>query len=284
MRRFRIRVAGLVAVSLVAAAVGAVVAATPAAASVSGWETIRGLPSATNSDILKKSTAFCSANKVVVGFGYELNGSTGDIILDDMIPSTSSVTVQAGEDGDGTSLSWNVVAWAVCAFRPAGYEIRAMTSATGPGTLRPATATCTGNRQVIGSGASLSAGFGQISVSNLLLADTSVTAWGTDDQDGFTGSWSITAYAICADPLPGLRSATDSSLFDSDGQKRAAPVCTDRPGQVPLGFGWGIGGGGQVVAVFGRVDAARATVIASEDDDGFFDNWSIGVTVRCANL
>jgi hypothetical protein len=64
----------------------------------------------------------------------------------------------------------------------------------------------------------------------------------------------------------------------------ADPNCGGQPGQVSLGFGWGIGGGGQVVAVFGRSDSFRGTVIASENDDGYFENWSIGVTVRCANL
>lgn len=284
MTNFRMRMAVGVVAALVTSAVGAVLTATPAAAAVSGWETVRGQPSATNSEILKNSTASCPGNKVVVGAGYEMNGATGDIILDDLIPTASTVTVQAGEDGDGTSLTWNVVAWAVCAFRPAGYEIRPGFSATAPGGLRMAQATCTGNRRVIGTGANLSAGFGQISISNLLLDETNVFAWGTDDQDGFGGSWSITAYAICADPLPGLRSVSDTSLFDSNVQKRADPNCGDQPGQVSLGFGWGIGGSGQVVAVFGRSDSFRGTVIASEDDDGFFENWSIGVTVRCANL
>jgi len=111
-----------------------------------------------------------------------------------------------------------------------------------------------------------------------------VFAWGTDDQDGFASSWSITAYAICADPLPGLHSVSENSVFDSNVQKRGAPRCTDQPGQVSLGIGWGIGGSGQVAAVFGRSDSVAGTVIASEDDDGYVENWSITVTVRCANL
>jgi len=285
MRSLRMRVAVGVAATLITTAVGAVVGATPAAAAISGVVQVRGTPSATDSQILKNSTATCPAGTVVIATGFELNGAAGDIILDDMIPSTTNVFVQAGEDGDGTNASWNVVAWATCAFRPTGYEIMSAGIQSDPGTLREAIATCSStSKRVIGAAANLSAGFGQISISTLTFDDTHVFAFGTDDQDGFAGAWAITAYAICADPLPGLRTSPGNSSFDSNSPKSANAPCNDVAGQVALGFGWSVGGSGEVVITFARSFGPSASVTFNEDDDGYLNSWSSTIILRCANV
>lgn len=74
-------------------------------------------------------TADCPASTVVVCGGYDLIGAEGSVVLDDFIPNGPSLTVGAGEvvgpgePSDGTTVTWQVKAIAVCAVPPPGYLV-----------------------------------------------------------------------------------------------------------------------------------------------------------------
>src|SRR4029079_1861015 len=103
--------------------------------------------------------------------------------------------VGPGEAVDGTPEAWRIQAYAVCTpwllnFSPAS-SVSVVTRS------QFVTVTCPAGQRVIGFGASLAQGFGQVSISNLWVADTSVTAIAHTDDDGFSRAWSVTAYAVC---------------------------------------------------------------------------------------
>lgn len=269
------------AAGLVGAAAGTAIVglATPASAAVPGHQIVQAT-SAFDSGNFKSVVATCPAGKRVTGTGFHLLGAQGDIVVDDLIPSASSVRVSATEDQDGTTANWKVTALAVCADPLPGLEIVTATSRFGQSALSGASAVCPSNKRVVGTGADLINGAGQISLSNVMLRQDAVHAYGTDDQDGYTGSWAVTAYAVCANPLPGLEYRTASSASDSTTQRLANAEC---PGKRALGLGWVMGGSGQALLTFAGLGQSGATLVANEDDDGYLESWSVGITVACAS-
>ena len=69
--------------------------------------------------------ARCPTGKIVVGSGAELDGNSSglppdgetDVVLDEIVPSSTSVTVVAYED-EPTNATWDVTAYALCATAP----------------------------------------------------------------------------------------------------------------------------------------------------------------------
>ena len=283
MRRFIPRVSLVLGL----AAVGLLGVGSPASASVPGLVYVQG-HTAFNSTVYKSITVGCPPGLSVIGAGYELAGAPGSVVLDDFIPNSTSVTVGAGEvvgvgePSDGTTASWSVSATAVCAVAPAGLQIVVQPSMFAPGGGRQVTATCPFGKSLIGAGTSLSQGFGQISVRALSLTATTVTAVAVDDEDGFSGSWSVTAYAVCADALPGLRLVGASSNFNSFFNKTITAGCP--AGQVATGAGWNIGAGEQVLAIDVFIaDGTGVTVVGNEDDNGYSNTWNASATAICAD-
>jgi hypothetical protein len=278
MRRWATAVGALAALASAQALVQ-VVGAAPASAAVPGLQVVSAT-SVLDSATLKQVTATCPSGKRVVGTGFHLLGGQGDVILDDVRPSATNVTVSAGEDQDGTTATWKITALAVCANPLPGLEIVTVTSGFGPSTGKGASAFCPSGKQLVGTGAALTNGFGQVSIGNLTMNQNAAFAFGIDDQDGYSGGWSITAYAICANPLPGLTIVTGASPFDSSKQKIVSANCP--AGRKALGLGWGMGGDGQAHINFAGIGESGVTLIANEDDDGYFDNWQMNPAVICA--
>ncbi|GIH16602.1 hypothetical protein Raf01_47740 [Rugosimonospora africana] len=283
LRRRRARIFAIALAPLLAVAVGAIAAPTPASAAVPGLTYVSAF---TNYDsvVYKAVSVVCPGNLVVVGGGYDLIGAAGSVVLDDFIPSTNSLRVGAGEvvgpgePADGTTLNWQVEAVAVCASAPSGYTIVSNTSAFATGITRDVTATCPGGTTAIGDGASLANGFGQISISDLVLSGNQVTARAYDDEDHYSDAWSISAYAICATGLPGLRSAFGWSVIDSLSPKWTSASCST--GQVGIGVGWSLSNGFPVTEQLLNIEAlplngGPAQDVASEDADGYSGSWSI---------
>jgi hypothetical protein len=263
-----------------AAVVAAQLVAVPAAsAAVPGYQIVQA-QTGTDSATYKSVTVNCPSGKRVVGAGYHLLGADGNIVLDDLIPGVSSVTVGAGEDQDGTSANWKITGIAICANPLPGHEVVTATSGFGPGDSRRAAALCPPGKKVVGAGTSLSQGFGHISVGNLITDQNAVYAYAIDDQDGFGGSWSVSAYAVCAFAPVGLEYPSSSSAYNSNSPKVQSANCS--AGKVALGQTWSMSGDGQVLVTFAGVGQTGITQVANEDDDGYFDNWGINPGVICA--
>jgi len=287
------KVIGL-ASTLVAVAAAVLVGPVPASAAVPGLVYVTAA-SEFDSTVYKSVQVFCPAGTQVVGGSYELVGAEGSVVLDDFIPFVGSLRVAAGEvvgpgeRSDGTTESWQVRGTAVCANTPAGYTIVSSTSTFTSGKARAARVFCPAGTVAIGAGSSLANGFGQISLADMENFGTSVQAIAVDDEDGYSGSWSVTAYAICGVGLPGLHVVVGTSGTDSSFVKVATASCP--AGQVVIGAGWSVFLAGTTVAeqllnihatVNGGTDPG-VTGLASEDSDQYSGNWRFNAYATCAN-
>jgi hypothetical protein len=123
------------------------------------------------------------------------------------------------------------------------------TSDTNSVSPKSATVNCPPGKQVIATGAriNISPGPGQVVIDDITpnASLSSVFVTGYEDTDGFTGDWSVTAVAVCADPLPGLHRVSLTNGPNTDDPKTAQPEC---PGSQQV-----IGQGAEITGGTGRV-------------------------------
>ena len=103
-----------------------------------------------------------------------------------------------------------------------------------------------------------------------------------EDGNGFGGNWLAAAYAICADPLPGLQRVAATSASTS-AAKSVTATCPTGKRLVGLG-GDRVGGAGQVVITTMRPEPGltKATVLAREAQGGYEANWTVSAYAICA--
>jgi hypothetical protein len=144
-------------------------------------------------------TASCGTKKVI-GTGGRINSGSGDVVLDQLVPSfdLSSVTVR-GVPVQGTSpTGWSVTAFAVCATGPAGLERVALTGSNASDQQKTRVLTCPAGKALYGVGADISAGNGQVLLTGVNITGTNtLRAWANEDADGYAGAWSFNGYGIC---------------------------------------------------------------------------------------
>src|SRR6185503_1050634 len=112
---------------------------------------------------------------------------------------------------------------------------------------------------------------------------TAVTVNALEDQTGTSATWSVTAYAVCSNPVDGLERTAATSVSNSTGSRLVTASCS--PGKSVIGAGGTINSSnGQVVldALFPQPDLTGATIAAFEDDTGLPGNWSVTAVAICA--
>jgi hypothetical protein len=154
-------------------------------------------------------------------------------------------------------------------------------------TNKGVSAVCPVGKKLLGTGAAITGGAGQVVLRELIpgSALTSVSAFGAEDENGFTGNWSVTAYAVCATPVAGLQRVTAASASDSNSSKSAVATCP--AGKHVTGVGGRLqGAGGQVFMDDLIPFPERATavqVVGIEDQNGTNANWSATAYAICVN-
>jgi hypothetical protein len=263
---------------------------TAATAAVPGLNLVEAGSGPPNSNASHTATAECPEGQALLGLGGKSEGGGGQVVLDALAARTNhSATVRGHEDQDGTSANWAVKAFAICADD--GGERRTTFNEV-PNSLNPKFATtadggpCTGQRRLTGVGGEIPIGAtGQVMLDAVIpsadLETASVRAH--EDQDGFSGNWTLRPFALCADPLPGLELITATSANDSQ-NKHVTALCP--AGKRVIGTGGQIlSGNGQVSIQYMVPDAAltRVHVRGVEDQDGLFQNWRVRAFAICAN-
>ena len=216
-----------------------------------------------------------------------MNGS-GQVVMDDLAPNAAltGATAFGAEDGNGYPENWVVIANAICATPPAGLQLVTATSPTNS-TSKGVTATCPTGKRVLGTGADLAGGLGQVVLDDIApnAGLTAVTAFGAEDGNGTSNNWTIRAFAVCANPVAGLQRVATTSASSSAGtgklQSAACPTGKDL-----LGVGGELTGGAGQVVIDELNPAAELTtvdVFAKEDEDGQAANWSLTAYAICAN-
>jgi hypothetical protein len=151
----------------------------------------------------KSAIVDCPAGKRVVGAGAAVVNGQGQVALDAVVPVGGLTAVGATgiEDENGYANSWTVRAHAVCADPPPGLEqVSAITDPdSDPASV---TATCPSGKNLLGTGADITSGSGQVVLDDVRpnAALTSTTVTGLEDESGFAGDWTLLAVAICANP------------------------------------------------------------------------------------
>jgi hypothetical protein len=172
------------------------------ATSVSNVEVVQDGSSAYNSTNAPKSdTASCPFAKKLVGLGYEIGTfAEGEVHVTSVVPTEDEVTVTAYEDDNGTTESWSVTAYAVCATEPSGLEV---VTSTSPSTSSDLTV-CPGVKKAIGAGGAVDSARNNV---DIWYAKTGAyggyeygIAGAAETSGATTSNWTITSTVICANP------------------------------------------------------------------------------------
>ena len=158
--------------------------------------------SATNSSD-KSISVTCPAGTRVVGAGGRVSAGMGQVVLNTVFANSALTSTAALglEDENGFGGNWSVTAHAVCANPPPGLELVQAVSDLGsdPASV---TATCPSDKNLLGTGAAISSGFGEVVLDdvrpNAALTRTTVTA--LEDENGLATDWDLIAQSICASP------------------------------------------------------------------------------------
>lgn len=273
-------------VAAVAAAVPVVLA--PAASAATGWQWIFGGTENSSTDV-KRVEVSCPAGKQVVGGGGIVAGGGSQVRITQMHPTSDGqrFLVTAQEDEDGTTGSWSIAAHAVCVSPMSGYVVRSSSSEVSSTTSHTVTTQpCGSGKALIGMGGSVG-GVGR----ELMLDDVrpssdlqTVTVRGFEDQTGYSGNWSGTAYAVCANSSYRSQLVTASSPLNSQSKGYTFVNCPS--GTRPHSVSGSIDAGNGQVHMGGLyldADGPEAGgFLAFEDQNGQSGNWRQTSYAICA--
>ncbi|MFI7706128.1 hypothetical protein [Nonomuraea sp. NPDC049480] len=209
-----------------------------ASAAVPGLEVV-SLTSASNSGFSKSVVASCPSGKNLLGTGGSVNSGLGKVVMDRIVPDSAltQVTVSARETEVGLSTNWSVTAYAICAAPVAGLQL-ATTSLSADSTAKKnLTGLCPAGLNMTGIGGAVGGGGGQVLLETVAphITNTAGTVSASEDVTGYSGNWSLTAYAICAFPLPGHEVVVTHSPDTATITKDSTATCTG--GKRPIGLG-----------------------------------------------
>jgi hypothetical protein len=190
-----------------------VTTAAPALAAVSGYTMVRSAERDFESNPSSFAVAKCPVGKVVIGAGGHVDEfgdpDTETVRLTRIQPVHTSagdnVVVEAAEPASGFAGAWQVIAIAICANPLPGYQI--VSGSTGPAspTFVATAAVCPQGKLVMGTGARVVDGGGEVWLQLMRHSGPRDISRATarEDANGQDTNWSLTAYAICADPIAG---------------------------------------------------------------------------------
>lgn len=168
-----------------------------------------------------------------------------------------------------------------------GLQLSTRTSVSDSSTSKTVGAKCPAGKRVLGGGGTVTGGRGQVILERLEPVQTAASyrfvVAAREDGTGFAGNWSLTAYAVCADPLAayGVLPSTSGSPSSNSPQSTLS-FCV---GQTQVGFGGRVNGGaGQIHVTNLELNAnGFALINAQEDADGFGGAWTVSAYAVCAN-
>src|SRR5262249_16306148 len=140
----------------------------------------------------------------------------GQVRWDQVTPYSDHVYVHAVEDEDGSPWTWSLGATVMCADPLPGYEIVKGTSSPNSNSYNFAPAYCTGSHVLLGMGFAINNGNGEVGIDDFTPLPNYAMAGAYEDGDGFSGTWSVTSYGICADKPAGYEIVTSTGVDQSD--------------------------------------------------------------------
>ncbi len=244
----------------------------------------------------KSITVSCPFGTSVINASGSITNGGGSVMMDSIFPdqTLTSVTVSGVETDPIASNSWSITAIAICAPAPAGLEWNVQPSIVDSND-KSVTATCTGNRTLLGTGSTIKGSPGDVIMDEIRpngafgAPSTAVTVEAYEDDAAFAGLWSVLAYAICADPLAGQQTLWAPGPWDAT--NKGWYVKCD-PLQVATGTGVEIATNtdeGEIlidtVSPNGSLVAAPTmNAVHAQEEDPVANSWGITAYVLCVDV
>ena len=264
-----------------AMALAVVAPASPASAQVAGREIVTENTGRTPNS--KSITAECDTGQRVIGAAAWMVNAGAEVRIASVIPRTDYVYASASVDQDGTAHEWDLYVSAICADPIAGMDIIEQTSTLTSNPDNHIEAECTGNDKLLGSGYEMSSGDGaQVGVEQLAVSSTETYVYAHEDGDGYSGTWEVTAYAVCAPQPAGYEIVEDNGAETSDYVRSFTVRCPTDKEVLGVG-GWVHGAAGQVLIEDFYHDDDEVRVTGFEDDDGMSGQWHVHAYAICAD-
>jgi hypothetical protein len=154
---------------------------------------------------VKRHIVDCPGDTVVVGGGAWIDQPNAPVVLTMLLPHTDDFVAEAMATGQ-IVFEWRMFVQVICARRPPGYQIVSRATGFSSSTFKAVDARCPSGTRVIGSGAGIDQSpFGVTEVGlHMVRPDGALTmgrANAREDANGFSGTWQLTALAICIAPV-----------------------------------------------------------------------------------
>jgi hypothetical protein len=195
------------------------------------------------------------------------------------------------EDETGYPANWQPSAYALCTSPLVGMERVAGQSASSS-EAKSVVATCPAGKRVVGVGGASAGGSGQV-VLEVIRPDKqlkTVTVVSREDQNGFAGNWTVSAYAVCAKAPQGLERVV-ATRVGSDEFTDVQADCS--PGRNLLAMGGEVSGQSGQLSLETYVLPGAAPPVADasaagyarawQDEDGYPRGWNVTAFAICAN-
>ncbi|MET9229622.1 hypothetical protein [Lentzea sp. NPDC003310] len=236
----------------------------------------------------KPATAHCPPGMVVTGGGFSTAtgvGNDGSVVMDELIIRDTFVTGTAYEDANGTSKNWGVTVMAVCSTPLPGYEIKLGRSTTlGSEHEKPAVATCSPGKVVVGGGFAVTGAAGDVVVDELLPTRTQVFTKAFEGKAGTTKNWFLDAYAVCAFEPQGWEIVSKGGPIDSFAKMTSFECPVGKRVLGPMFDLTGSLGQAHMMSLLpSDFPDHEVSLGALEDDDGTPNSWGLNNWQVCAN-
>jgi hypothetical protein len=238
----------------------------------------------------KTLAAKCPAGTRVVGGGAQIAGA-GHVVLTELRPITAaagdSYQATAVEDEVGEAANWSLLTYAYCASGPLpGYQIVSATSPNSSNPFTGITSTCAAGSQSLGSGGQINNGNGQVDLLTLGEGGTisnRSTAAGQEDGNGFSGSWSVTAYTVCVKPNAVFDLAMVKTQVSSGNQTTATAVAACPSGKRATGGAGWADTPAHVTSITPNSVTPFQVSVVGRNTSGTAANFTVIATVFCAS-
>jgi hypothetical protein len=171
-----------------------------------------------------------------------------------------------------------------------GLQRTTRTSISDSSTSKTVVARCPAGKRVLGGGGTVTGGRGQVILERLepvqTATDDRFVVGAREDASGYSQNWQLTAYALCASPLPGygILPSTSGSP-NSNTPQNTISFCI---GQPEVGFGGRVDRGVGQIHLTNLVRDTNGTVdftsiAGQEDANGFAGAWTVTAFAVCAN-